>query len=332
MYVLLAVSLAFALLLALNILASAAASILWRAASPLVKHRSAKAQARFIFALRVFPFAGALVFVVAFLLPAYFLFEPHSSEAVSVKLALLASASAIGAALAAYRLFGTWWRTRRLAADWLARAETVSIADVKIPIYRISHQFPVIAVVGTFRPRLFVARQIFDSLDAEEFRAAIAHEHGHLVSGDNFKRAILRVCSDLLVVPFARSLDRVWAENAESAADEYAARIGGQSAAVNLASALVKIARIAPRGARPAMPSGAFLIEPQNTDVAWRVRRLLRLSETGFIPAKYRLLEPNYLFWFYLSGIVAAVLLLATNYDFLLKIHLALEAIVAILQ
>lgn len=125
------------------------------------------------------------------MLPAYLLFEPRvSGEVISFKLASLASISAIGTAAAFYRVFGTWWKTRRLVSNWLANAEPVKIAAVKIPVYRINHQFPVIAVVGAFRPRMFIARQVFDSLNEEEFRAAIAHEYGHLAALDNFKCTI----------------------------------------------------------------------------------------------------------------------------------------------
>lgn len=333
MYFLLGISLMLALLLVLNLLVAAAANVLWRFVAPAADGWTARRRAQVIFALRIFPFVAALLFVVLFLLPAYLLFEPHfSEEIVSVKLALLAFVSTLGVGIAACRIFGTWWRTRRLVADWLARAETISVAEVKIPVYRIKHPFPVMAVVGTFRPRMFVAEQIFAALDGEEFQAAIRHEFGHLAARDNFKRTLMRVCRDLLVFPSGRRLDRAWSENVESAADEYAAQTGGATAALNLASALLKIARIVPPGTRPAMPTGAFLIEAQTAAVAWRVRHLLRLSENKIIPAEFRSTRLNYLPLFYSAGIFAVVLLFATNYNFLLQIHRALEGVVAILQ
>ncbi len=332
MYFLLGISLMLALLLVLNLLVSAAANGLWRALAPLAKNWTARGQARIIFALRIFPLAAALVFVTAFLLPAYFLFEPHSSsETVGFKLALLSFASTIGIAIAALRVFGTWWRTKRLVADWLANADLISVADVEIPVYRIRHSFPVIAIVGAFRPRMFVAEQVFASLDDNEFRAAICHEYGHIAARDNLKRTLMRICRDLLIFPFGRSLDQAWTGNIESAADEYAARIGGKSAALNLASALVKIARIAPRGAKPAMPSGAFLIETATADITWRVRCLLRLAEIKIFPAEQRNFKLKNTFWIY-AGAFLAVLFLINHYDVLYKIHLALESVVRLLQ
>jgi len=92
------------------------------------------------------------------------------------------------------------------------------------------------------------------------------------------KRIMLRACRDVLtIVPCGRSLDRAWAENAEGAADEYAANLG-PSVALNLASALIKIARMIPAGARPTMPLGAFLLGDEEGGIRWRVRRLIDLA------------------------------------------------------
>ncbi len=333
MYFLLGTFLMLALLFVINLAVSTTATVLWRALAPTAKNWTARRQAQIIFALRIFPFLAALIFVFAFLLPAYLLFEPHSSEeTVGFKLILLVIVSAIGVGIAALRVFGTWWRTRRLVVNWLARAEPILIDDVSIPVYRFQHPFPVIAVVGVFRPRMFVASRIFAALDSEEFGAVIRHEYGHLTARDNFKGTLMSVCRDLLVFPFGRSLDRAWAENVESAADEYAAQTGGASAALNLASALVKIARIVPTGAKPAMPAGAFLIETQTADVTGRVRRLLRLSESKTVPAKYRRFKAVNAFLLCASGFLALLLLAATNNTVLYRIHLALENVVSILQ
>jgi Zn-dependent protease with chaperone function len=332
MYFLLVISLIFALLLAINILSAIAAEIVWRVAAPRVKNLSARRQSQFIFALSIFPFAGALVFVFVFLLPAYLLYEPHSSgEIVTYKLALISFVSLIGVFIAFYRVFGTWWTTRRLVSNWMKRAERVEIENVSIPAFRISHQFPVIAVVGTFRPRMFVAEQIFASLTDDELQAAIAHEFGHLRTRDNLKRTMLRVCRDLLVVPFGKTLERAWTESAESAADEHAAQMG-EKTAINLASALVKIARIVPHGAKPAMPSGAFLIAEQAEYISFRVRRLLEFSGINLQNTGNQQLTTKILFRFSLVAFVSIILLLATNSSFLQNVHDLTESIVAALQ
>lgn len=332
MYFLLGISLIFASLLIFNAAASIFASVLWRFVSKSAVNWSAQKRARFIFALRVFPFAGALVFVSAFLLPAYLLFEPYASdESVGFKLAFLSTVSAVGGVCAFVNIFRTRRATRRLVSDWMKYAEPIEIADVPIPVYRFSHPFPVIAVVGALRPRMFVANQIFALLDEKEFQAVIRHETGHLAARDNLKRTLMRVCRDLLVFPFfGRTLDRAWAENAESGADEFAARRGGNMAAVDLAAALLKIARIVPHGAKPSMPAGAFLIEEQTAEIAFRVQRLLQMTEAEKVVADRRAYKFSLSHCY--AAALAAVLLLATNHDFLKQIHHAVEAIVALLQ
>ena len=190
------------------------------------------------------------------------------------------------------------------------------------------HPFPVIAVVGVFRPKLFIAEQIFSTLSEAELAAAIEHETGHLVTRDNLKRVLLRIGRDLLVFPMGKKLEKAWAENSESAADEYAAQ-SNKETALNLASALIKIAKMVPTNATATMPLGAFLIENQEVDVTWRVRRLLEIS---------KLTKPEISFNFKIIYIVCCIIIslitivLATNYNFLFRIHSVLEKIVAILQ
>lgn len=333
MYVLLLICLMFALLLVLNLLISAAATVLWRVISPIAENWSASRRSQTIFALRIFPFAIALFFVFAVILPSYLLFEPRvTDEIVSFKLAAIAALSVAGISFAFYRVFGTWWKTRRLVNNWLKNAEPIRMENVGIPVFCMRHPFPVIAVVGTFRPKMFVARQIFNSLTGDEIKAAVAHEYGHLAARDNFKRTSMRVCRDLLVFPFGQSLDRAWTETAESAADEYAAQTGGNLTALNLAAALVKIARIVPHGTKPAMPSGAFLLTEQADFVTWRVRRLLQLTEIKINPSDHSFSGFGLVFWFSVSAVFFSSLLLAADYDFLEQIHTILENLVGILQ
>ncbi|MBA2619970.1 MAG: M56 family metallopeptidase [Acidobacteria bacterium] len=331
MYFLLITSLILALLLVLNAVISISASVLWRVAAKQTRGWTAQNRARFIFALRVFPFASALVFALGFLLPAYILFEPHSSsETVGFKLAFLSIVSASGVGFAFYKVFRTQRATRNLVADWMEHAEPIRVEGVSIPVYKIKHSFPVIAVVGAFRPRMFVAAQIFESLDDAEFRATARHEAGHLAARDNLKRTVMRACRDLLIFPFGQKLDRAWAENIEAGADEYAAETGGKQAALNLASALIKIARIIPDGTKPSMPAGAFLIEAPTAEIAFRVRKLLEMSDgkTIFQTA----LSSNFLFAFYSVSALFVLTLLATNQNFLQEVHDILETIVAFLQ
>lgn len=332
MYYLLGTALFFALALALNILVSLGASSFWRILDAPTRKWSGQRRARMIFALRVFPAGAAIIFIFAFLLPAYLLFEPPApNETVTAKMAVPALISIIGIAVALYRIFGTFWRTRRLTKNWLTNSEPILIENLSLPVYRVRHPFPVIAVVGVFRPQMFIAAQVFDSLDADELVAAVAHECGHLATHDNFKRTLLRICRDLLVFPIGKALDRAWSENAESAADEFAARTN-QAAAVNLAAALVKIARLVPVGMIPAMPTGAFLVEARSGDITWRVQRLIKLTETSDNSWKYSAASFRLICRFFMSITVLLLIMMATNHSFLRAVHDLLETVVKILQ
>ncbi|MCU1264940.1 MAG: peptidase BlaR1 [Acidobacteria bacterium] len=279
MYELLGISLVLAALLSINALASLLAASLWRLLARPALRWSARTRARIIFAMRIGPPSVALLAIAALLIPAYLLNEPYSTtEVVGGKLGMLALVSALGVSLAMWRGLKSWLATRALLGQWLDGAEPIRISEVSIPAFRIEHPFPVIAVVGSFRPRLFVAGRVLESLSDEEMLAAIAHESGHLAARDNLKRIFIRACRDMLtIVPCGRSLDRAWAENAEAAADESAAR-QGSAVALNLASALIVIARMIPAGSRPTMPVGAFLLGNEAEGVKGRVRRLLVLA------------------------------------------------------
>jgi Zn-dependent protease with chaperone function len=282
MYELLGISLVLAALLTINAFASLAAAAAWRLLKQPARKFSARIRANVLFAMRVSPAALALTAVAAFLIPSFLTHEPYSTtEVVSKKLGALALLSAVGVVFALWRGVRSWWATRTLMRKWLAIAEPVQLALIDIPAFRIPHSFPIIAVVGAMTPRLFIAESVLLTLSEEELCAAIAHEYGHLAARDNLKRLLLRACRDaLMIVPCGRSLDRAWAETAECAADEHAAQ-RSPAIALDLASALVKIAKMVPVGAHAALPVAAFLVgneEPRG--IKARVARLLELATT----------------------------------------------------
>ncbi|CAN5631297.1 hypothetical protein BH10ACI3_BH10ACI3_28950 [soil metagenome] len=332
MYFLLGISLTLAFLLIVNMAVAIGASVLWRLLSSRIRDMTVSTRAQIIFGLRILPVAAALVFVFAFLVPSYLMHEPESSgEVVSGKLGVIALISSLGVCFALYRVLETWLVTRRLSRNWLKNAVRFEVKGISVPVHRIQHQFPVIAVIGIFRPKMFVAEQVLKSLDDKEFTAAVAHEYGHLKAKDNFKRTVLRVCRDLLIFPLGKGLDDAWAENAESVADEFAAG-KGPSTALDLASALVKIARIVPPNAFPAMPAGAFLIEDQNTDITARVRRLVSLSGQQSIVGTRQMSGLSPLAW--LSSAVLATLVIFPLFSSqcLTSTHEAVEQFVSLLK
>jgi Zn-dependent protease with chaperone function len=326
-YELLGICLVLAALLTINALASLLAAACWRLFEWPLRNRPARTRAEILFALRVSPPVVALISVGLFLIPSYVGYEPYSTpEVVSPKLALLAMVSAVGVAFALWRGFRSWFATRSLLREWLATAEKIRLDGVSTPAFRMRHPFPIIAVVGTIRPRLFVAEHVLQTLSEEEMKAAIAHECGHLAARDNLKRSLLRACRDaLMIVPWGRSIDRAWAENAEAAADEHAAD-RGSAVALNLASALIEIARMVPAGARPSMPAAAFILGDEAHGVMGRVNRLLALAGAGRRQSK-----PIFISWAERIGLfllLAGLTLTLTNTPALASLHVAMERVV----
>jgi len=333
MYELIGLCLTLAALMTLNTLASLAAAMGWR----MLKHRargwSAASRARLLFTLRVFPPLVALACVALIILPSYLIYEPHESgETVSLKLAALPLLSATGLLLAIWRGLMAWRATRRLTANWMSQAEPIKLHNIAIPSYRIKHAFPIIAIVGALRPRLFIAEGVFHSLSSEEIAAAIAHENGHLVARDNLKRSLLRICRDVLtIVPCGRAIDRAWTEASESAADEHAARANAEIA-LDLASALVKIARLVPAGLRPAMPAGVSLIGDDIGGIVHRVHRLTQIAGMSDYAAGRGALAWRVAFGASISIFLSAAALLITNLHFLATVHGLIEHLVATLR
>ncbi len=328
MYFALGICLTLACLLVVNLAVALAASAVWRLISAGLPEMSAATRAKVIFGLRVLPVLTAFVIAGGLVVPSYVLYEPDGSgEVVGSKLAIAAFVSFIAVLFALVRLARTFLSTRRLVTNWLANAERIRSHEQGVRVYKIEHQFPVIALVGIVRPRIFVAAKVLDTLTPGEIDAALAHEYGHLAASDNLKRALLRICRDLLIVPIGGGLDREWSQITEKAADERAAR-SGQTSALDLAGALVKIARIAPFHAHPAMPSGAFLIERDEIDVTSRVKSLLTISP-GLAAVSDR---NSYLTWLW-AGVLAAILLLPlANQGIYSFTHEAIERIVRLLQ
>jgi Peptidase family M48 len=334
MYELLGISLVLASLLTINALASVAAAACWRFIERPLQSCSARTRAEILFATRVGPPALAFISVALFLVPSYIAYEPYSSgEVISKKLATPAILSAIGVGFALWRALRSGLATRSLRRQWLSDAVQIRIDGISIPTFLIANSFPIVAVVGTLRPRLFIAERVLETLNEEELTAAIAHEGGHLAAHDNFKRSLLRVCRDvLMIVPCGRSLDRAWAEAAECAADEQAARQNAETA-LNLASALVKIAKMVPAGARAAVPMAAFLVGVNETrGVKARVRHLLEIASDGRLRSVPNTTVARVLPATSLGLLFFLTVAVAVNPSVLVAVHSMVERVVKLLS
>jgi Zn-dependent protease with chaperone function len=334
MFELLGLSLLLAALLTFNSLASLTIAALWRVAGGVTRDWTAVSRARLLFSLRTLPALLAFLSVALLVVPAYVAYEPrHAAETVSLKLGLLAFLSATGIALSIYRAIATHRATAKLTSDWLEQGRPIQIAGLAIEAFQIEHKFPLIAIVGFLRPRLFIASQVLELLTPEEISAAVAHENGHLAARDNLKRGLLQACRHaLLIIPSGRLLDKAWSEASEEAADENAAR-QGNGVALDLASALVKIARKIPQGTRPTMPAGVFLLGDEETKgIKSRVRRLIALAAIESRPGSRYDVFKKFLVWVPAGILLAALAITATSPFLLARVHYLIEHAIFVLR
>jgi len=217
--------------------------------------------------VRLLPAAAALLAALALVVPAFLIHEPvEAQERSGLAAAVLASAGVLLAGSLARRAYRAWRATRCLLDEWERSARPFALRAVPAPAFRIAHPFPVVAVVGVLRPRLFVARSVLRALTPAELQAVLEHEAAHLRARDNVKRWLMACAPAAGWRKTALALERAWEDAAEHEADRCA------RGSLELASALVKTARLAPAGAHLTIPVAAF---HGGGDVARRVHDLV---------------------------------------------------------
>jgi hypothetical protein len=132
---------------------------------------------------------------------------------------------------------------------------------------RVPPKMPPIATVGLLRPRIVVSQKLDETLDAESFAAALAHERAHVRRRDPLRIWLAQLATDLQG-PFAKRRFDAWADALEIARDEEA-RVEGVPGE-DLAAAIVAVAKMA-------APTGRAMATLTGTEASLtvRVRRLL---------------------------------------------------------
>jgi hypothetical protein len=175
------------------------------------------------------------------------------------------------------------------------------------------------------RPRLFVAARVLDALTPDELDVSLRHELAHRRYRDNLKRVLAACAPDLLtLVGLSRRVDNRWRAEQEFAAD--ATAVGdNQSHALSLASALVKVSRLAqvPEGARVPLLAGSHFYE--GTLLAARIDRLLNAGS----PAS-RLATVPPVWPVPLAGLALLALMLPSQTVWL-TVHLVTEGLIRVL-
>jgi beta-lactamase regulating signal transducer with metallopeptidase domain len=229
-------------------------------------HAAPCVRATLAFLRAISPVVGALLVAVGIVLPAFVRFEPpHDGEEVGFLLLLLAALGAVQILCVAFRLVRILHVSRTITTGWRQRARTLSRSDWGLPALAIDSGFPVVAVSGFLRPTLFVDSSVLESCSSSELAAIAAHERAHVRRWDNLRRLLIGACAGPRSAAAA-----AWREAAEHAADRSAAST--PSRALDLASALLKVARLAPVRSFEATALSTIL---DGDALETRVRRLI---------------------------------------------------------
>lgn len=221
-----------------------------------------------LFRLRMLPGVLAIAVAFALVLPVFLAYEPRgTTERIPLLLTLLAVAGGALLLRGAWRAFAAWRATRGVVREWRRRGRRLDTFEAPLPVFAIEEAFPTVAVVGVARPALFIAERVLRECPDDEVRAMLHHECAHVAKRDNLKRFLMRACPDFV----GSGLDRAWARAAEEAADAAVVEHNPRSS-LELAQALIHVARLAPAPEAPSLASAFYL----GGSIESRVRRLIQ--------------------------------------------------------
>ncbi|MBX7184084.1 MAG: M56 family metallopeptidase [Vicinamibacteria bacterium] len=185
-------------------------------------------------------------FVTAFVfLPAWWIHEPpNTGETPSALLLGLASLAALPLLQGLYRGLRMFVKTRDRLLLWRGRGRNTSQVEAPFEVLEVTSEDLALCVGGYLKPTIYASADVMRHLEPEEFRAALAHEVSHARRRDPLRLLWLGSCPDFLQLfrldgPWRRAFSRA----CEFAADAGASR-GNPEVALDLASALLKVARL----------------------------------------------------------------------------------------
>jgi Zn-dependent protease with chaperone function len=293
-------------------------------------HWSGRRRSRFLFLLSVLPFVFSGLIIGGLQVPAQLLYEPHEpTEYVTLKIFALGLVGLLGIGYAVMRQLASWWMTRRFRLQAIRISEPLdaSVLPTPLPVFRIRHALPLCCIFGFRRPELFLADQLFRALNVSELRGALAHEEAHARQGDNLKYLCLSVLKNFFFfLPTYRHLVEGWRDANEFACDEEASE--RTSEPLELAGALVKIAKLAPPGhsSPSTLLSGLGLTDfSSSARLEQRIKRLLSLAD-GIVGAEVPW-RPSIIPWLTCVGSFAALAIFLVRHNLLYWFHQGVEVL-----
>jgi hypothetical protein len=269
------------------------------------------------------PPALAGVITLGLALPAFLEFEPHSThEGIGLRLDVLALTGALLLGGMIVRSWRILLATLQVQRSWRKNSERIYLEDIDIPIYCVESRSSLLAVTGIFRARIFLSRDIAETLSPEELRAAMKHEIAHVSSFDNLKQMLLKIMRPPRWLKAFHEADAEWNGMAEIVADQTALARG--ASVLDLSSALIKVGRLN-RISGTTSAVASYLVPPTcNSSLEQRIMHLSELlqgsEQTTAYPAQSRKLM--------LTMFLGVAAYIACIHAFLPAIHEALEFLV----
>jgi len=219
--------------------------------------------AQVLFAIRMAPVVVAALFAFGVFLPVHLADESREgTEYFGVLWYALAALSVLLVGQSTVRTVGALRACRALRRSWQTTAALVEDPGM-----------PGMSLAGIFRTTILVGRPVREALSGDELEVSLAHELAHQHARDNAKRFAMFASPDVFSVTGAsRRLERMWNAAVECEADAVAVN-GDPARAANLASALLKVARLA-GASTPAPGSPLWSTFYQRALLEVRVRRL----------------------------------------------------------
>jgi Zn-dependent protease with chaperone function len=299
----LAVSLAFylAMYTALSLLVVSG----WELARNGGQNFTAKRRADLLFALRALPVVVAGAFTLVFVIPSFLALEPRTSVELIGELPLaLGSVSLLVLVMGAINAIGGYLKTLRTVNGWLAGA-TVMSSRASVPVFRTPSLVPVLTLAGIRSHKMVLSEAAAALLTPSELETALQHEVAHVRRRDNLRKLLFRFCA----FPGMSGLETAWGEAEEMSADDMA--VSSAQDAVELASALIKLSRLAPVALAAALTTS--LVHHATTSVNNRVRRLMTWGEDQAASRTPRAQ------WYLLGALSGLVLTAVANYGAILR-------------
>jgi hypothetical protein len=275
-------------------------------------HLGESARARLLFAVRIFPMAASAAVTLGFIVPSFQVLEPRSANESMGAMSLgLGVCGIVLVGLGCYGVVFAQRKTVRIVTGWFARTSLRSIGvGPRVLAFRPLRGVPPVMLVGVRKPFVFVSESAIALLSSRELNVSLKHEFSHLHSHDNLKKLFFRFCP----FPGMGKLEDGWNEAAEFAADH--AAVTDQASALDLASAMLKLARLIPVESR--FEADAICVTGfVSGSVTQRVERLVSWPEneasTGRMTAGSYILAISTCVLFSMTALKYSALLMAAH-------------------